>query len=486
MRVDRRLAQGASRTPDDGLTDSWAARFPGVLIGLGLVALAALVYWSSAPDRYYNHFVWQALAFLDGRAAIDYPVGPIGGTPGNSFFQDVLPVPGPNGETTGYGLLPFPPLPAIVLMPFVAIWGIATEPRVLSVVLGAIDVGLAWWVLGRLPVSQGVRFATAAFFGFGTVFWYAAQLGTTWFLAHVVALAPALVAVGIALGADPEAADEDHEPPESPIDDVLDAIHDRVPLLDRRQVLAGLLFGIACTARLTIAFGAPFFLFVGAGGSWFRRGLSAAVGAAIPIGLLLVFNLVATGSVVNPAYEYLYRLETYGWPGLHYNPEWAIEDPRYLPQNADIMFLKAPLFLPDATPNAIGPGRPLCVDTQVRALFDPECPIALPNDVGMSVLLTSPAYLLAIPALRSVRRSRLVAGGVIAVAAISLVNLMHFSQGWVQFGYRFSNDFVMFALPLVALGISRRGGVGLLGAGLILASVAVNFWGVTWGNLLGW
>ena len=32
---------------------------------------------------------------------------------------------------------------------------------------------------------------------------------------------------------------------------------------------------------------------------------------------------------------------------------------------------------------------------------------------------------------------------------------MHFSQGWVQFGYRFSNDFVPFALLLVALGFER-------------------------------
>ena len=32
---------------------------------------------------------------------------------------------------------------------------------------------------------------------------------------------------------------------------------------------------------------------------------------------------------------------------------------------------------------------------------------------------------------------------------------MHFSQGWVQFGYRFSNDVAPFALVLVALGFER-------------------------------
>ena len=491
MRVNRRLAQGARSAPDPSLTTVLRDRFPGILIGFGFVALAALVYWSSAPDRYYNHFVWQALAFLDGRAQIDYPVGPIAGTPGNAFFQDVMPFPGPHGEPSGYGLLPFPPLPAIVLMPLVALWGIATDERVLSVGLGAIDVGLAWWALGKLPITRPTRMMATLFFAFGTVFWYTAQLGTTWWLAHVVALAPALVAVGIALGADREASNADHELPSSPVDDVLDAIHDRAsadqrPLLDRRQVLAGFLFGVACTARLTIAFGAPFFLFVGGGGSWVRRALSAGVGAAIPIGALLLYTYVTTGHLVSPAYEYLYKLEAFGWPGLHYHADWGIEDLRYLPQNLDIMLFSTPILFPTEVPSAIGFPSPVCVSTQIRALFDSACPLALPRDVGMSVLITSPAYLLAAPVLMAIRRSRLVAGCTFAVLAITVVNLMHFSQGWVQFGYRFSNDAVMFALPLVALGMARRGGVGLLGGALVLLSIGINFWGVAWGNLLGW
>ena len=137
-------------------------------------------------------------------------------------------------------------------------------------------------------------------------------------------------------------------------------------------------------------------------------------------------------------------------------------------------------------PSAIGFESPVCVTTQIRALFDLDCPLALPRDVGMSVLISSPAYLLAMPVLASFRRSRLVAGCALAVLGIAVVNLMHFSQGWVQIGYRFSNDLVMFALPLVALGMARRGPVGLLTAGLVLVSIAVNFWAVTWGNLLGW
>jgi hypothetical protein len=131
-------------------------------------------------------------------------------------------------------------------------------------------------------------------------------------------------------------------------------------------------------------------------------------------------------------------------------------------------------------------GRDLCTDPgAVRGLFDPSCPIALPDDVGTSILLSSPGYLLAIPALLG-GRSRLVAGAFLAVLAIAIFNLMHFSQGWVQFGYRFSNDFAPFAILLVAIGLARRGRVGLLGAGLIGLSIAANLWGVIWGNVLGW
>jgi hypothetical protein len=34
--------------------------------------------------------------------------------------------------------------------------------------------------------------------------------------------------------------------------------------------------------------------------------------------------------------------------------------------------------------------------------------------------------------------------------------------------------------------MSRRGGVGLVGLGLIAVSIAVNAWGVIWGNIQGW
>ena len=460
-----------------------------VAVGLGLVVVALVAYTVSDPLRVYNHFVWQAAAFLDGRAAIDYPVAATATNHGNDFFQDVLPILNPDGTLSGRGLVPFPPLPAVVLLPFVALWGLATDDQLIAAVLGAVDVGIAWWVLGRLGVGIGTRIATTVFFAFGTVFWYTAQLGTTWYFAHVVAVGLTLAAIGIAIGRDRSSVGDEDEPPEPAAGSRGGPGRTGIGrFIDGPQFVAGLLFGLAGTARLSVLLGAPFFVLVGGGGSWPRRALSAGLGAAIPVVALLVYNIASTGSIVHPAYDYLYRQEALGYPGLDYHVDWGIEDLRYIPQNLRIALLSTPVVFPAEIPAALGGGEPLCVEPgATRGLFDLACPLALPRDTGLSILISSPAFLLIVPALRQLYgRSRLVTGAVIAILLIATVNLMHFSQGWVQVGYRFSNDFVPFALPLVALGAERLRDHPRVVGGLVVASVAVNFWGVAWGNLLGW
>ena len=201
--MDRRVAQGRSPLASDAPpSSSFVVSFA---VGCALVAIALVVYTLSHPTRFYNHFEWQALAFLEGHAAIRYPVEATATSPGNAFFQDVLPVP-TGADGVQRGLVPFPPLPAVVLMPFVWLWGLATNGQLIFAILGALDVGIAWWMLGRLPIRTWVRVATTVFLGFGTVLWYAAQIGTTWYQAHVLAVGLALAAIGVALGGDRDAA----------------------------------------------------------------------------------------------------------------------------------------------------------------------------------------------------------------------------------------------------------------------------------------
>ncbi len=251
-----------------------------------------------------------------------------------------------------------------------AIWGFATDSQLLASFLGAIVVGIAYWMLGRLPVRLSVRLGATLFLGVGTVIWYASMLGTTWYLAHLVATGLMLAAIGVALGADPVATSreaavegEDDWYPEADEGPLLGALARPWTLIDGRQVLAGLLLGLACGARLTALFGVPLLVFVGGGGSWRRRILSTGLGLAIPLAGLVAYNVLSTGHLFSPVYEYLYRLEAGFYTLLNYNLEWAIEDPRYIPQNLGIALLGMPEVLPPCEPSA------------VRGWFDPALPV---------------------------------------------------------------------------------------------------------------
>ncbi len=248
------ISTGPETSPDpsvagtgDGWLEARLQRIDPVWVSVALFVLALVVYVGSNASRpdFYDHFVWQADAFLHGRAEIAYPVteGPYQ----NGYFQDVLPV-GPDRAQ-----IPFPPLPAIVLLPFVAVWGLGTNGAAVAAVLGAVNVVLCWIMLLGVTPRRSAALLGTLFYGFGTVAWYAAMLGTTWFLAHVVASTFLLVSIAIAVR-----ADEAGRRPRSKAG--------RRAL--GRQFAAGLALGAAATARLTTIFGAPFFVFVGGGGRW--------------------------------------------------------------------------------------------------------------------------------------------------------------------------------------------------------------------------
>ncbi|MEZ4596126.1 MAG: hypothetical protein R3C32_04355 [Chloroflexota bacterium] len=175
-------------------------------VGVGFAVVATIIYIWSNPHRwgFYDHFVWQAQAWLDGHAAIAYPVAT--GVRTNDYYQDVLDL-GDRLLTErlglpfepGRALIPFPPLPAVILLPFVAVWGLSTQGALLFAVLGGINVGLCWRMLTRVTARRDAAFLATIAYGFGTVAWYASMLGTTWFQAHVAASTLLFLAIAAAL-----------------------------------------------------------------------------------------------------------------------------------------------------------------------------------------------------------------------------------------------------------------------------------------------
>ena len=103
-----------------------------------------------------------------------------------------------------------------------------------------------------------------------------------------------------------------------------------------------------------------------------------------------------------------------------------MEDPRYIPQNLGIMFGALPEVLPDMLPNTLGivEDVPLCTDPGAqRSLFDVDCPLVIPVDLGTSILLSAPGLLLALFAFRRRGRTRLGIGAAVAVVLIAAFNL---------------------------------------------------------------
>ena len=366
----------------------------------------------------------------------------------------------PRSTASRAALIPFPPLPAVVLMPFVALvraWPRRpgrvrrSSPRSTSGSAGGCSGGCrcaSGCGSRRPPSSRSARSS-------GTRR-SSARPGTRPTSSRSASRCSRRGSRSARTGA----AVDDADAPTPSRDRRSRRVRRDGLAVDRRQFLVGLLFGLACTARLTMLFGGAVLRA--------RRGRRQLVAArlvgrprrgACRWSSCSRYNLVTTGQRAPPGLRVPLPAEATYYPTLGYNLDWAIEDPRYIPQNLGIMLFSLPLFAPDTWPDSLRVTTDaFCTEPgAARGLFDVSCPLAVPRRHRDERAAHQPRP----TCWRSPRCAGSARAGssparTIAVLLVAVVNLMHFSQGWVQFGYRFSNDFVPWAVILVALG--ARGG----------------------------
>ena len=120
-----------------------------------------------------NNYVRVAYAWLHGRMWIDWP----------GRWMDAVQY---NGHYYGVD----GPVPALFMLPSVAIWGNAANQTMVAIVFAAVATGLAWVLAERLGVTDlSTKVFLALFFVAGTDVWWCAELGDVWFLAHLCAVA---------------------------------------------------------------------------------------------------------------------------------------------------------------------------------------------------------------------------------------------------------------------------------------------------------
>jgi len=410
--------------------------FASVLVG----------YWLARPDPidWYDHHIYLAEALLHGSLNVADT-----GIP--DWFQDTVTV-------DGAKYLPYGPAPAILLTPFVAIWGTDFDETRFSMVLGAINAVLFWYTLGLLKLKPLSKVLGVLFFAFGTVHFYSATEGTIWFYNHVSAIFFLLIAIILFLK--------------------------RVPLY-----LPAIALGFAWWSRGPTLLAAPFFLYgILArydegfslkslidvdfyrrlwGSPALRDGMVFA-GALIPFGVLtLLYNDVRFDSPFDTGFQTVYQSYTGG--GLPYSfyrldhpnaPHFALFDLRNIPLHVYTMFLMPPQYFPDLS-------------------------VLRPSPYGLSIFLTSPAF---VYALFVKRRTWLKPASWIAIGLITIPLFMHYSQGWVQYGYRFMLDFMPFLAILTVMSFDDHPSPRsrALQIGLVAISIVSGIWGRYWANEYGW
>ena len=134
----------------------------------GLAAAIVTFIVSGGHATPYNNFVLLAQALLGGHTWIDWP----------GAYIDALPF------TDGKYYVIEAPLPAVLLMPFVAIFGSANQTT-LSIVLAGVAIGAAWELGERYGLRPAVNAWICGFLLAGTDLLWAAMLGDVWFIAHV-------------------------------------------------------------------------------------------------------------------------------------------------------------------------------------------------------------------------------------------------------------------------------------------------------------
>jgi len=369
----------------------------------GFTAGVSLGRHSLAP-----HFVYLAESFLHGHL-------------------DLVHVPEPPYDLTrfdGQWYVSFPPLPAILMLPLVAVRGLAVSDIAFSVVLGALNVSLFGMVLARLGLGDWkFRIWLCVLLGLGTPLWYCAALGSVWYTAHVVAVTCLCLYL-------------------------LEVVR------RNRPIWAGLWLGLGFLARVPVLLAFPLSLVLGLYKVRHRRDAAR---------LLVLFGLgMAPALLGQAAYnwarfgnplEFGYRWMSSPGSLLERQMTWGQFSLHFVPENAFTLLVRPPLV-------SLAPLR------------------IAPDPWGMGLLLTCPALLLGLGRLRAEDHRVLRLGLWLAVALVLVPSLLYFNTGSYQFGYRFALDWLPLGVLLAALGTGGR--LHPWGVALVVLSALMHLWGVWW------
>ena len=427
-----------------------AVRLYAALYAIGLVVYGVLAWDRVGRQSIAPQFVYQADAWLHGHASVEP-------TSSDADWARVETVVLKDGrEVRGFKLMPplqgfrpttrgpdiplaeiqesrgqtvyvsFPPLPSLLMVPSALLSGRAGNDVIPTLLVAAAILPLALLMLRRLAearLSQRTLREDLWLVGmlaFGSVLLFSSVQGSVWYTAQVVGVALLLVYTWASIEA-------------------------------KRPVIAGIALAAATLTRTAMAFGVVLFVL-----EWLRvrgdrrmliRFVIPLVVFAIPAA---IYNYVRFDSVIEFGHKYLV-----GTRQEIAIEQWGLASYHYLGRNLAAAFTLLPEFGNSQSWLQI-------------------------NGNGLAMWVTTPLLLYVVwprdkpPIHRALW---------LTTACVAAPSLLYMNTGWIQFGYRFQLDYLVFLVMLIAIG-GRR--LGWLAKTLIILGVVINLFGAVTFDRFGW
>ncbi len=364
--------------------------------------ITLIIYFLSSPgETPYNYFTRLSSSFLSGKLYL---------TQNPPWLNELIPI------KDKYYVV-YPPMPAIILMPYVLLFGEHSSQTLFSIILGSINVGLVYLLCKKIKLTSKTSIWVTLFFGFGTNHWYLASIGSAWFLAHIVAVFFLLLSLIEVFG-------------------------------KQRLILIGLLLGFSFWSRTTVIFTLPFFYIF----FWKRF---------LPINMTSILNFfflnigIIFFILLDAEYNFL-RFGNFSPFAPYYLIPNINSDPifkngfmslKFIPRHIDAILFRLP---------------------KLTKTF----PFLIPSLYSTAIWFTSPAILFIFKA-----KDNLIIIACWAAIILTLsVTFLWAGVGYAQFGYRFIQDIMPFLLILMAYGFGQK--PGKIAICLIILSIIINTWGV--------
>lgn len=386
-----------------------------------IVAMVFGVYfWSGrGVQTRYDFFVPLAESFLQGKIYVENMRYELHEMVSKTEIETGIYQEPVDGVRDKYYVI-FPPLPAVILMPFVAIWGEETNQSLVSILIAAIGMYLACRVFLAMKLKRNtVRWLTVLY-GFGSSLWYHAVVGSAWYFASVCALIFLWLAV--------------------------------LWTLEKKGLwLVGAVVGLAYLCRYNLILTTPFFLYM-TRERWsgkrkeivWKEGGKLLVGIGLALLISFGYNFVRYGRIDHFGYKIL-ESRSYNLKNEYSQGSYSLS---YVGRHL----------------RAAGWSFP-----QMREDF----PYFVPNMKSMALWIVFPAILLVLGASR---KSRLVQGCTFGIILLLPSTILHGGVGASQFGYRYILDYLPFIFLLIGEGIRQR--FLWWQKGIMIMSILVNMWGM--------